>query len=142
MAKIVHSDAAPAEAVHYSFAGVEFDLGGSNKAFETDDPSVISNARVNPWLSVEVDPASVVQGTYVQQIDPKNDPLSAVGSINANDPEEVRKAEAAKSDSGKTQDVAIDAGKTQTKPVVTGDVAETLAADESSKTNDKVEKNS
>jgi hypothetical protein len=65
MAKIVHSDDAPTEAVHYSLAGVEFDLGGKSDAaaYETDDAEVISNAAVHPWLAVEFDPVDVAAET-------------------------------------------------------------------------------
>lgn len=86
MAKIVHSEAAPSEAVHYSFAGVEFDLGGRKKAFETDDPNIIGNAEAHPWLTVERDVVSVVKGNYVTQLRPEDDALSAVNSV-ANNPE-------------------------------------------------------
>lgn len=54
MAKIVHSEAAPAEAVHYALAGVEFDLEG-DAVFETDDREVIRNAEGHPWLHVDED---------------------------------------------------------------------------------------
>lgn len=127
MAKISHSEAAPSEAVHYSFAAAEFDLGGKSKVFETDDASIISEAMAHPWLSVEVDPATVVQGAYVEQIRPEDDPMSRVNSI-ANDPEAVKAAEEAKAEAW-TQPVAIEAGLDQSKPVEVGQVAFTLAAD-------------
>lgn len=134
MAKIVHSEAAPAEAVHYSFAGVEFDLGGSkkNSSFESDDPVLLGNALAHPWLEVEYPEVELVSGTYVDQLAPEDDHLSAAGQkVNPNDPEAAKAAtEAAAPD----EPVAIEAGKTQTDPVVTGRVAETLAADNS---NDK-----
>lgn len=53
MAKIIHSDLAPSGAVKYSFAGAEFEIGGKRKSFESDDPAVISEANLHPWLSVE-----------------------------------------------------------------------------------------
>lgn len=109
MAKIVHSDLAPAEVVHYSLAGAEFDLGGRKKAFETDDREVISDARVHPWLSVEADAS--------------NAPAADDAPVE------------------ETQPVAIDAGLDQTKSVTTDEVAETLAADETSKTSNKKDKN-
>jgi hypothetical protein len=52
MATISHNDLAPAEAVHYSLAGAEFDLEGSD-TFETDDHEVIRNAVAHPWLQIE-----------------------------------------------------------------------------------------
>ena len=51
MAKIVHSDAAPSESVHYSIGSAEFDLSG-RKIYETTDSDVISGASVHPWLTV------------------------------------------------------------------------------------------
>lgn len=134
MAKIVHSEAAPAESVHYNLAGVEFDLSGT-KSYETLDPAVISNALAHPWLDVKYDKVDVVQGAYVDQIRPEDDPLSAVNSV-ANDPEAARAAEAEKA-AAFGQPVALDAGLDQKKVVETGPVAETLAADETSKTSTK-----
>lgn len=86
MAKIVHSEAAPSEAVHYSLAGVEFDLGGRKRAFETNDPTVIGNAEAHPWLKVEHEAVEAVKGDYVTQLRPEDDALSAVNSV-ANNPE-------------------------------------------------------
>lgn len=134
MAKISHSDRAPAEAVHYTFASGEFDLSGK-KSFTTKDSALIAEAQVHPWLDVKVDEADLVIGTYAQAVKPEDDPLSAVNSI-ANDPKEARKAEAAKASA--YNPVAIDAGEVQTEVVETGGVAETLAADDTSKTHDKV----
>lgn len=130
MAKIVHSEAAPSEAVHYSFAGVEFDLGGKSQAFETTDPVVLSNAEAHPWLAVERDEADLVRGEYRDTLDPKDDVLSAVNSV-ANDPEAARAASAPVVEV--IAPLAVDAGKDQDKPVKTGRVAETLAADNSDK---------
>lgn len=53
MATITSSDLAPAEKVHYSLGGVEFDLEGSKGSYETDDIEVVRNARTHPWLKVE-----------------------------------------------------------------------------------------
>jgi hypothetical protein len=53
MAKISHSDLAPAEKVHYSLAGAEFDLTAKG-SYETDNAEAIANARSHPWLTVEV----------------------------------------------------------------------------------------
>lgn len=135
MAKIAHSDLAPAEAVHYVFGHVSFDIGGRKKNYETEDREVLAAADAHPWLTVTYDVPEVIQGAYVEQLHPKDDALSAQNSI-ANNPEEVRKAEEAKA-SGESPGVAIDAGKEQTEKVETGGVAETLAADETSKTSEK-----
>lgn len=132
MAKIVHSDTAPAETVHYSFAGGEFDLGGRSKRFETDDAGLIAGAEAHPWLTVEYDVVEPIQGAYREQLLPEEDAMSAVNSI-ANDPEEARKAEQAKMEQTDNP-VAVDAGETQTEVVTTSEVAETLAADPTSKT--------
>lgn len=134
MAKIVHSDAAPAEAVHYTFAAGEFDLSGK-KAYTTKDVSLIAEAKVHPWLDVKIDEADIVVGSYTQLVKPEDDPLSAVNSI-ANDPDAARKAQADKA--ADFNPVALDAGEIQTEVVETGGVAETLAADDTSKTYDKV----
>ena len=140
MAKIVSSEAAPSEAVHYTFGGVEFDLGGSGKkTFETDDVAVLREAESHPWLSVDWPKVDVVQGVYVEQVDPKDDPLSWVNNV-GNDPEAAQAAEDAKV-ADDAAPVAVEAGLTQTKVVTTDGVAETLAADPTSKTSDKKGKN-
>jgi hypothetical protein len=137
MAKIVHSDAAPSESVHYVFAGVEFDLGGRKKVYETDDAEALANAEAHPWLTVEYEEVEQVQGAYIEQLKPEEDHLSLKGrAINPNDPDEARKAEAAKRGED-ISPVAIDAGEDQTEVVTTDGVAETLAAD----TSDKKDKN-
>lgn len=135
--KIQSSDLAPAETVHYDLAGVEFDLSGK-KSFETDDVIVISNARSHPWLKV-IDPEiEQVVGALVEQIKPEDDPFSLV-NYHGNDPERIKADEAAKAEAA-GHPVAIEAGTPQTELVVTGGVAETLAADDTSKTSDKVSK--
>ena len=133
VAKIVHSEDAPQEAVHYSFAAGEFDLGGRKKSHETDDPSLISEANAHPYLDVQVEQVEGQAGDFREQLDPKDDALSAQNSI-ANDPDAVK---AAQVEVVEVQPVAIDAGLDQTEPVVEGGVAETLAADETSKTGKK-----
>lgn len=136
MATISPNDSAPAESVHYIFAGVEFDLGGRKKTYETDDPSVIENARAHPWLTVKVPEAEVVAGAYVDQIAPADDPMSRLND-KANDPEAARAAEDAKRDADDNP-VGIDAGLDQKVVETEGPVAQTLAADSTSKTSDKV----
>lgn len=134
MAKIVHSEAAPSEAVHYTFAGAEFDLSGK-KSYSTTDPDVIGAASAHPWLTVVLDNEQGVEPQYVDQIDPKDDPLSAVNSV-GNDTDKALAFEATKRDD-EAPLVAIDAGATQTEAVTTGEVAETLAADPTAKTTEK-----
>jgi hypothetical protein len=141
MAKIVLSDLAPAEQVHFSFSGVEFDLSGK-KTYESDDSSVLTNAEVHPWLDVKYEAADVVQGEFHDQLAPEDDPFSSKGGSKANDPEAARIELESRWDLQDHTDepvrVAIDAGLMQTEVVVTGGVAETLAADPESKTSDKV----
>lgn len=131
MARILPSDNAPSEAVHYSLAGVSFDLGGSGKGtkktYETTDPTVITNAEAHPWLTVERDEVEVVKGSYYEPLAPEDDVLSAVNS-RANDPDAVREAEEAKV-AAVEDPTAINAALDQDKPVETGGVNETLAAD-------------
>lgn len=136
MAKILHSDAAPAEPVHYSFSAGSFDLGGSKKSYETDDAGLLAAAETHPWLTVEYGKDVLLQGAYVDQLRPEDDALSAVNSI-ANDPEAVKKEMAARVEEA-ADPVALDADETQTTVVTTGKVAETLAADDTSKTSSKV----
>lgn len=52
MAKITHSELAPAEKVVYTLANEQFELTAKG-SYESDDPIVLSNAEVHPWLSVE-----------------------------------------------------------------------------------------
>lgn len=134
MAKIVHSETAPSEAVHYTFAGVEFDLSGK-KSYATHDADVIGAASAHPWLKVVLEDERGVEPQYVDQIDPKDDPLSAANSV-GNDTEKALAFEASKRDE-EAPLVAIDAGATQTEAITTGDVAETLAADPTAKTTEK-----
>lgn len=134
MAKIAHSDAAPSEAVHYTFADEDFELSG-RKNYETRSVGTIAAAEAHPWLKVEHDKVDAVKGAYVEQIAPKDDSMSALNS-RANDPAQARKDEADKA-AKFSQSVAIQSGEPQTVAIETGPVAETLAADETSKTKDK-----
>lgn len=131
MAKIVHSDGAPNEAVHYSLAGYEFDLGGDADAYDTTDSLVIANAQVHPWLRVEFEPEEVIGGEVLQTLAPEDDVLSRVNSI-ANDPDAIREVELAKGRMLLNR-TAIDAGLDQNEVVEIQagplTIAETLAAD-------------
>lgn len=125
MATIKSSDLAPSEAVHYSLANSEFDLGGSGKkTFDTTDADVIANALAHPWLIVEYPKADAPVGVYVNQIDPKADPLSArfEGTI-----EDADRPDSA-GETTPIESVAVDAGEDQGEIVKSGRVAETLAA--------------
>lgn len=75
MAKIVHSEAAPAGEVSYSLGIAEFKLGGKNPSFSTSDYTVISDALVHPWLSVEDDSTPAVQTVKAQTSGKSSDPI-------------------------------------------------------------------
>lgn len=132
MAKIVLSDDAPNEAVHFSLAQVEFDLGGKSDkgAFETSDPVVLADADAHPWLKVERDSSETYQPSAPAFLRPEDDVLSRVNSV-AFDPEAIKAIESGKADY-EGERTALDAGLDQDEPVeikagsVT--IAETLAA--------------
>ncbi len=52
MAKITHSELAPAEKVVYTLANEQFELTAKG-TYESDDPVVLANAETHPWLAVE-----------------------------------------------------------------------------------------
>lgn len=138
MARILHNDRAPDETVHYTFSGVEFDLGGSAKgSFETDNREVLSNAEVHPWLTVEYPERELIAGEPRRTLAdrPDLDALSGVGP-NARvpfDPDEIAKVEDAKA-AARVNPVALDAQLDQGEAVVIEtpdqEIATTLAADE------------
>lgn len=131
MATIVPSELAPDEAVHYSLGGVEFDLGGKNSTpYTTDERDLLANAESHPWLSVQYDAEDSVEPAFREpSVLPQDDILSAQGphANDAFDPALIEAAEAAKWN-GAVEPVAIDAGLDQSEPVVVDGVAETLAA--------------
>jgi hypothetical protein len=133
--KISLSDLAPNEEIRFSLGGAEeFALSGK-KNYQTDDEAVISSANAHAWLKVERPVAENPLGGFREQLAPEEDHLSTLGSPNnPNDPDEAAKAEAAKLEA-EGVNVSIDANKNQSEPVIVDDaVAETLAADETSKT--------
>jgi len=135
MAKIVPSDLAPAEAVHYSLGAVEFDLGGKSdaKSFETTDRAALSNAESHPWLTVEYDEAEAIDPAfYAPKVRPEDDVLSEFGP-RANDAFDPEKVKAALEDAraGRVAPLAVESGTDQSEEVTSGPVAETLAADDS-----------
>lgn len=136
MATISPNDSAPRESVHYLFATGDFKLGGHSKKYETDDPALIAEAKAHPWLSVEVPEVDRVAGAYVEQVSPADDPMSRL-NYHGNEPEVARAAEAAKV-AAKENIVGIESGLDQNVPETVGPVAQTLAADPTSKTSDKV----
>ncbi|MBA3240086.1 MAG: hypothetical protein H0T60_02575 [Acidobacteria bacterium] len=126
MAKIVLSDKAPEGVKLFSLANAELDL---SKTVQTTDPVVVANANSHPWLEVEPEAAEEYGGGYVErQLDPKDDFLSSANSIAFN-PEEIKKIEESKFHA-ESAPTAIEAGKDQDKKIVTGGVAETIAADQ------------
>jgi hypothetical protein len=137
--KIVASDLAPDEVVHYDLAGVAFELGGSGKSsFETTDRAVLANAEMHPWLKVEYPKVDVYGGIHRDTLanHPERDVLSGMGPDAAvpYDPDEIKKIEDEKA-AVHTAPLAVDANLDQTKEVTvgtedTGEVAVTLAADD------------
>lgn len=130
MAKIVPSSLAPSEPLRFTLAATSFELGGSKtSAYETDDPDVLIEARIHPWLDVQVDKVEAVEGLFVQQLDPAKDPLSSAheNARLATDPEAARKFQA---EQLLIDPVAIEAGLDQDEKVEAGAIAQTFAAAE------------
>lgn len=129
MAKIVLSDQAPSEKVHFSLADADFDLGGNAKqSFETDEPAVIANANSHPWLEVDTEGVEVVVRYRPGSVDPANDPLSSEGP-NAALPFDEKAVTAFEDSKVEEQNpVAIEAGQDQGEKDISGGVAETLAS--------------
>lgn len=129
MAKIVPSPSAPSQPFRLVLGVTAFDLDGSKKtsSYETDDPTVIANARAHPWADVVTEKADVVVGGYKPTLDPALDPLSAQHERAriAVSPEAAR---AALRPELVIQPVAIDAALDQDKVVTSGPVAETVEA--------------
>jgi hypothetical protein len=131
MATIKPSELAPDEVVHYSFAGVEFDLGGSAKqSFDSDDRAVITNAAGHPWLAVEYPAADTLTATFRDQLAPEDDGQSAVNT-KAFDVALAQATLDAQAEGAQSK-VAIQAGLDQGEAVTTdtGGIAQTIAADE------------
>ena len=123
MPKIVLSDDAPEGDLRFSLGNEEID----EVPYETNDPTVLANAEVHPWLAVEREEVEELSELAAQhlQVAPEDDVLSAQNSI-ANDPDEVRKALAKDHES---DPVAIESGLDQGDVVETDSgVAETVAA--------------
>ncbi len=133
MAKITLSDKAPEGAKLFSLASDEIEV-----PFETNDPEILSNAGVHPWLKVERD---VETDEFVQQgapVFPADDPANSL----ANDPEAVA-AERERREIAFGEPTAIDAGLDQGDVEFVGDedheVAVTLAAADSRDSDDDEE---
>lgn len=123
MATITFNGLQPAdqEDFHFVFANGGFDLTAKG-SYETDDPTLIANAAVHPWLSVaypQVDPADAV---VPDPNDPHQSPEADHLSVNAS-PESIAAAEAAQKEQAKentevpTEDVAPTPAPTPSKPV-------------------------
>lgn len=75
MARITKDSAAPSDAEHFSLGNVEFDLKRKNSVYETNDPAVLANARVHPYLVVEEDVAAPDAAVAVTDpLDPHRNP--------------------------------------------------------------------
>lgn len=90
MAKITRVPDAPQDLTHFTLGQVSFDLD-SKGTYTTDDPEVLSNALVSPFLSVEYDvvaPADAPADTRDQNdphVNPAADHLSVWGSQESKD---------------------------------------------------------
>lgn len=133
MAKIIPSDLAPDEVVHYSLGAVEFDLGGKSgsKSYETDDRAALSNAEAHPWLTVEYDKVEALDPAfYAPSIRPEDDIHSDQGP-RAGDAFDIEKIKAdLESRKQEVSPLAVQSGLDQSEEVKVGDVAETIAADD------------
>jgi len=129
MAKIVKAAEAPKDVKTFSLANAEVDVASGS--FETDDREVLANASAHPWLTVEVEKEETFGAGYREvSVDPDKDVLGAKQGQVAFDKDAIRKTEEAKAENLGTL-VGIEAGLKQSKKVVEGDIALTLAADES-----------
>lgn len=122
MAKIVLSDAAPEDAVHFSLGQFEIDV-----PHDTRNRDLISDAVAHPWLNVEYDEVEVLGGEGPSTANLANDPLAAGNDV-SNDPEAVQ-AELDRREAEKAP-LAVDAALDQDEPQTAGPVAITLAADD------------
>lgn len=79
MAKITLSESAPADA-RFSLANVSF-----TAPFETDDPAVIANASVHPWLEVKSEASASEAVFFVREIKEAvsiaNDPTAVAAEL-------------------------------------------------------------
>ena len=121
MAKLVPSDIAPEDFKVFSTAQITEEL-----PYETDDPVVIDNALIHPWVDVDYgDVAVEAPPSTSTTLPPEEDVLSRINS----------KADKAPADGVPTHEidpVAIDAGLDQHESVSVGTVAVTTAAAEES----------
>jgi len=127
MATIKPSDHAPDEQVHYSFAGVDFDLapGGS---FDTTDRLVLANAEDHPWLDVEVAAETQYAGVFREPFpSAEEDGASFHHGEIAFDPEAIREVEEQKVRDA-TPAIAIEAGLDQGEPEMVAGHPVTVAA--------------
>jgi hypothetical protein len=128
MATIVPTSLHPEGEVFHSLAGGEFKLSAGG-TYKTDDEVLLGAAESHPWLRVEraaVELPSLPSGQA--RVAPEDDVLSAAHGSTAFDPEAIRKTETEKL-SAWIVPTAIDAGLDQDKKIITGGVAETLAAE-------------
>lgn len=139
MASISHSDLAPSEPVEFVFSSESFVLGPGD-TFETDNRVTISNARVHPWLKVEVENVENISGVFRRTLADTPE-LDAMTSAHPNfktafDPGAIEADEARKAAVEESR-LAVDASLDQEEAVTLAEgvegheVAVTLAADES-----------
>lgn len=88
---------APNEAITFSLGQETFDLS-PGESVEVDNADVVSNAIVHPWIDVTQPDAEVYISEAHKTLAPEDDALRQEGQLlDPNDPDEVRKAEEAKS---------------------------------------------
>jgi hypothetical protein len=112
MATITFNGLQPAdqEDFRFVFASGGFDLTAKG-SYETDDPTLIANAAVHPWLLVAYPPVDPADEVVPDPNDPHQTPEADHLSVNAS-PESIAAAEAAQSEQIKenaevpTEDVA------------------------------------
>jgi hypothetical protein len=126
MATIKTSDLAPKEKIKFSLVNDTFDLTPSG-TYETNDPAVLANALMHPWLVVDYGKqAAEDPGDLHDSVPYDKDVLSAATS-EAFDPKAIERDRRTKED---LPLLAVDAGLDQNEPETVGEVAVTLAADD------------
>lgn len=86
MAKVTKRSDAPNDVTAFSIGNADFELPRKNSVYETDDPLIISSAKVNPFLEVEEDAPSAQPAEAAPRdaldphVNPAADHLSVSGS--------------------------------------------------------------
>ena len=135
MATIRPNDNAPSDSVKYIFPLETFDLAPGGD-FETDNRNTVAAAQSHPWLEVEIiQPEELASDRESRSVPYEEDVLAAPNSI-AFDGDEVRRARGEQGEISAPR-LAVESGLDQGEAVEHGDVAVTLAADETSTEDDE-----